>query len=146
MPRFFIKEKVLERKDLKTDRQVYNSFKKLEMSDQESFWIICYDQQDKTILVDCVFMGGEDICHIYKRLLFRRIFSVNTYGFRIIHNHPNGTLDPSKADIELTKQLAIVSNLIGLEFIDHMIIGQNDFYSFRFDKNIKNLNEVSALM
>jgi len=145
MARFFIKERAIEKKVLKTEQQVHESFRKLEMSDQESFWIICYDKARNTILVDCVFIGGEDTCNVYQKLLFKRIFSVDTYSFRVIHNHPTGDPKPSHMDTFLTKQIATASNMFNLEFIDHMIIGYNSYYSYRESFKVNNLKNVSGL-
>ena len=51
-------------------------------------------------------------------------------GIIIAHNHPSGTLEASRADMEVTRRLKEVSKLVGIELLDHVIISKHGFYSF----------------
>lgn len=49
----------------------------------------------------------------------------------LLHNHPSGDVSPSKADISITERIYQVGNLLGIQLVDHIIIGDNEFFSFR---------------
>lgn len=51
-------------------------------------------------------------------------------GIILVHNHPSGSIIPSKADINLTEKVKEICMLMGIDFMDHIIIGDNQFYSF----------------
>jgi DNA repair protein RadC len=51
----------------------------------------------------------------------------------LVHNHPSGVIKPSEADIEITKQLVQVGKMVGINLIDHVIIGKNKFLSIDID-------------
>ena len=53
-----------------------------------------------------------------------------------IHNHPSGNASPSNNDIEITRKIKEISNIHGIGFIDHIIIGNNNYYSFFEDDNL----------
>ena len=52
----------------------------------------------------------------------------------IIHNHPSGVPEPSREDVQITKKLQEASELIGIQFSDHIIIGRDGYYSFNEEK------------
>ncbi len=54
----------------------------------------------------------------------------------LVHNHPSGDPSPSKADMELTGQLAGMGQMLGIPLLDHVIIGDNRYMSFREEKLI----------
>lgn len=52
-------------------------------------------------------------------------------NYILVHNHPSGQSEPSPEDIKVTEQMYLASNLIGISLCDHIIIGRDNFYSFR---------------
>ncbi len=65
------------------------------------------------------------------RELLRPAFNLPAAGIILVHNHPSGDTNPSKADIRVTKQVADGCQLVGIDFIDHVIVTKNQFFSFR---------------
>lgn len=78
-------------------------------------------------------LSSGDLCQapIPMREIFMKAIEMNAYGLVLAHNHPGGTSDPSEQDDGLTRKLAGASKIIGVVFIDHIIIGDNKYYSFR---------------
>ncbi|GAB6275071.1 MAG: hypothetical protein STSR0004_19360 [Peptococcaceae bacterium] len=54
-----------------------------------------------------------------------------------MHNHPSGNVEPSKEDVDITNRLLEVGKIIGIEIIDHVIIGKNGYFSFKIEEMLK---------
>jgi hypothetical protein len=63
-------------------------------------------------------------------VVFLPAITDNAAGIIISHNHPSGTLEASRADIQVTDRLKEVAKLVGIELLDHVIISKNGYYSF----------------
>ena len=63
--------------------------------------------------------------------VFRTAFPVNAYGAIVNHNHPSGDPTPSEEDALFTQKLVRLANDMGLEFVDHIIVGSKGYFSFR---------------
>lgn len=68
--------------------------------------------------------------------ILKRALLVNSSKIIICHNHPSGNLTPSKADYQLTDQLYDAAELIGIQLLDHIIIGNNDDYNSILNKKV----------
>ena len=132
--KFYIKEKVKSFNQLSSPEVVYNEMKELALSDQESLWIIYVNTKNMILGKDMVSLGGIDYSHVDMKILFRRVLMNNATSFFIVHNHPSGEVEPSKHDIELTENVKQASKLLSLKLLDHIIVGENDYYSFSSNK------------
>lgn len=75
--------------------------------------------------------GGQNYAYMEPTKLLRHAILRNASRMILIHNHPSGDCRPSRADIALTERLVQGAELLGLEIADHIIIGDNLYYSFR---------------
>jgi len=132
--KFYIKEKVKSFNQLSSPDAVYNEMKDLALSDQESLWVIYVNTQNMILGKDMVSLGGVNSAGVDMKILFRRILLNNAVSFFIVHNHPSGEVKPSKQDIELTQNVKQASKLLNLKLLDHIIVGENDYYSFSSNK------------
>jgi DNA repair protein RadC len=64
------------------------------------------------------------------REIFRPAIIHSAYAFVLVHNHPSGSTTPSEADRELTKRVAAAAQILQIQFLDHVIVGQH-FFSFQ---------------
>lgn len=121
---------------IKCSADVYN-YVRYEMEDnlQEKFMIVCLDTRKKIILSKVLFIGTVDSSNIYARDIFREGVKCNASSIILIHNHPAGSVKPSKEDVYLTNNLIRIGKIIGIRIIDHLIIGNNSYYSFLEDYN-----------
>ena len=99
-------------------------------NDKESLCILYLNIQNKLIASDIENYGTVDRIGIYHREIIRRALELNATGIVISHNHPSGNCKPSKSDILLTDQLNKICVNIGIKLLDHIIISQNNHYSF----------------
>lgn len=121
---------------IKTTKDLYNNLK-LDLKDklQEKFMAIYVDNKLKMISKKVLFIGTLNESHVSPRDLFREAVKENAYGIFIAHNHPSGNIAPSKEDIRLTEVLIKIGTYLQIPVIDHIIIGDNNYYSFRDERS-----------
>lgn len=102
----------------------------LENIEQEKLIAIYLDGKNNIISKKEIFKGTVNKSEVYPRDIFREAVKLNTARLIIVHNHPSGNSNPSNSDIELTKSIRKLSNMIGITLLDHIIIGKNNYYSF----------------
>ena len=83
--------------------------------------------------------GTVSNCLVSPREVFSRALMVGATGIILVHNHPSGYPEPSREDMHLTKRLKKAGELIGIELLDHIIIGDKCFISFRKEEILANL-------
>ena len=104
---------------------------KLKLEIQENFVLILLDIKSNLISYHYLYKGGLDFHLIHMRDIFREVVKHNAYKFICVHNHPSGDPTPSNADVLTTKEIIKSSKLMGIKFEDHIIIGNNCYYSFK---------------
>ena len=95
----------------------------------EDFWVITLGPSHHVLGLKKLFIGTVDSCFFHPRDLFRAILEKNASGFIVAHNHPSNCLTPSEEDIQVTLQIQKASYLIGVHFIDHIILCRKNFLS-----------------
>lgn len=111
-------------------KQVYNLFRDLENEQKEKMITLHLDLKNKIICFEVVALGSLDAIYVRPMEILRSSFAVNAHAAVIIHNHPSGDPSPSENDKKVTKKLLQMSKDMGLLFIDHIIIGEDGYYSF----------------
>jgi DNA repair protein RadC len=97
--------------------------------------VIFVDSKNQVIKKEFIFEGTINYSIIEPRKIIKRALVLDASGFFIIHNHPSGDVTPSEDDINVTKKIKKVCENLNLRFLDHLIYGDNDFFSF-FDNDI----------
>lgn len=103
---------------------------------QELFYVIYLDNQKKYIDKKLLFKGTVNYSLVHPREIFKEAYMLSASGIICIHNHPSGNSSPSSNDIEITKRIKDIGILHGINLIDHIIIGNNNYYSFYQDNNL----------
>lgn len=110
----------------------YNYIKKFYGDDiniYESFFILLLNNSNETIAYAKISQGGM-VGTIVDPMIIAK-YAVDSMAKKVIlaHNHPSGNVNPSKSDIDLTKQIGKMLSLFGAELIDHIILTENNFFS-----------------
>lgn len=108
----------------------------LEDKAEEEFWIVCLDTKNKPIGLHMVSRGGLNSSFVHPREVFKRALLNNACSIICIHNHPSGNPKPSQADINITRRLVDAGELIGINVIDHIIIGEGTHLSLKEERLI----------
>lgn len=100
---------------------------------QEVVYLLSLNNKNQLISFTEVARGGLDMCNISQNTIFKNVLLSNCNKFILVHNHPSGDPTPSKNDIEVTKQILKSSNILGIDFLDHLVIGDNEYKSIMKD-------------
>lgn len=103
---------------------------------QEFFYVVYLDNQKKYIDKKLLFKGTVNYSLVHPREIFKEAYMLSSSYIICIHNHPSGDARPSNNDIEITRRIKEISNIHGIGFLDHIIIGDNNYYSFYEDNNL----------
>ena len=105
---------------------LYNADKKAE----EYVWEICLNTKNEIMGIFEVSHGLVDVSVVSPREVFSRALMLGATEIMIVHNHPSGDPTPSKRDREITKAIKDIGTLMRVPLTDHIIIGDNSYYSF----------------
>lgn len=117
-------------KRITSAEDVYEELKSFSTKSQEHFLTITLDGASHIINIRTVFIGTLNQSLVHPREVFADAIADRAAGIIIAHNHPSGTLEASRADMEVTRRLKEVSKLVGIELLDHVILAKSGFYSF----------------
>ena len=93
--------------------------------DKEHFSVIMVDTKNKMIGINLVSMGTISQTITHPREVFRPAVMASANSIFLCHNHPSGDPTPSKEDINTTKRLKEAGKILGIELLDHIILGDN---------------------
>ena len=99
---------------------------------REHFTVIALSSKYKVLSIRTMFIGTSNRCLIHQRQVFTSLVKDEADAFIIAHNHPSGDVTPSPEDIETTKTFIEASKIMGINFLDHIVISANcsNYYSF----------------
>ena len=120
-----------------TSRSIANSYQTAGYADSEFIVIHYSDSNGKNIGGDILTIGTENQGKFEMIRLARLIHLNKASAIIMMHNHPSGSSNASMADIHATKQVNALCNTLNIDFIDHVIVGHSNWYSFKKDKQYK---------
>ena len=97
---------------------------------EEICHILCFNTKMKLQGVFEISRGTVNISLINPREVFMKALLCGAVYIILVHNHPSGDITPSKEDVEVTKRIKEAGNLIGITLLDHIVIGDESYYSF----------------
>ena len=98
---------------------------------KEIFVLICLDTKNQIISKETISIGSLNANIVHPREVFKPALLASAAHIIVAHNHPSGDPTPSKEDIEITKKLAETGKIIGIELLDHVIIGDSRHFSMK---------------
>lgn len=103
---------------------------------KETFRTLLLNTRNQLIRCDLVSLGTLNASLVHPREVFQPAIEVSASSVILAHNHPSGDPEPSSEDVQLTKRLAQVAELVGIEILDHVIVAGTSFVSLRERKLI----------
>ena len=103
----------------------------MQFLDREHFKVVLLNTKNKVITIETVSIGSLNSTIVHPREIYKNPIKNSAAAIIAVHNHPSGDPTPSSEDIETTKRLKEVGKLLGIELLDHVIIGDGDYYSFK---------------
>lgn len=122
---------VNDRKQIRSSTDIFNIMCPLLTDLQvEEFWFMALNQSGKVIRKSRISIGGLAATYVDIRVLVKELLKVNATQCVVLHNHPSGYMQPSQEDKALTEKIKKALDILNIRLIDHVIIGQNKYYSF----------------
>jgi DNA repair protein RadC len=122
---------VLEKDNIGGSKDAFQVLQlKLEDLPHEEFWIMLLNRANKVIDTKLVGRGGVSSAVVDSKVIFSFALESLASGIILAHNHPSGNLKPSNSDIRLTKKLVAAGEIMEVPILDHIIVGDNDYFSF----------------
>ena len=126
-----------ERPDLGTATRIYNHMRPVMQDlDVEEFWALLMNQHYRLIKKVRISRGGITETPVDVRIVIKEAVLANCTILAVCHNHPSGNLSPSHADKDLTRSIKRACELLNIYFLDHVIITDGQYYSFKEQGNI----------
>ncbi len=123
---------------LVSSEMVYQYYKlKIGNKKQEYFYVVYLDNAKNIIRDKLLFIGTINYSVVHPREVFKEAYLLSASAIICVHNHPSGNTFPSREDIEITKKLEEVGLLLGIKVLDHLIIGNESYYSFLENKDME---------
>jgi DNA repair protein RadC len=99
--------------------------------DREHFRVMVLDTKNRLIACEDVSIGSLSASLVHPRELYKSAIRRSAAGVVVVHNHPSGDVTPSLADIELTKRLVKAGDVLGIDLLDHVIVGDGRWTSLK---------------
>jgi len=131
-------EKKLSSFQIKNSKDIYEYFYSV-MKDlkQETFYVVYLDNKKKIIDKRLLYVGTINSSIAHPREIFKYAYLMSASFIICLHNHPSGDSTPSKEDIIFTENMFKIGNIQNIQLLDHIIIGDENYYSFYEKKLFK---------
>jgi DNA repair protein RadC len=103
----------------------------LQHEPREQFRVLFLDNRNQLLMDEVQNRGTVDHAPVYPREVVRRALELSAKNLIIVHNHPSGDPTPSRADVEMTKQVVEAARALGISVHDHLVVGREGVASFK---------------
>lgn len=114
---------------VKCPQDVARLMKDLQRKDRENSMCIHLSARNMVVGIEAMAIGILNACTLHPREAFEATILNSAYGIVSVHNRPGGDCSPSEGNMKLVKRLASLRKILGIEVIDHIIVGQVEFFS-----------------
>jgi DNA repair protein RadC len=138
----YLKEKMKSVSKVRNSKEVFD-YLYLTMRDlkNEKFKVIFLDSANQIIDDENLFEGTLNVSSVYPREIVKSAVHKNAASLIFVHNHPSGDPKPSESDKAITEDLVYACNLVQIKVLDHIIIGDNRYFSFADEGLIEEYNK-----
>ena len=131
--RFSINKKLEKNYIISKPEDIYDLVKDdMKYFEQEHFRILMLNTKNIVINIKDIFIGASNSSVIETRKVFKEALKYNAKNITICHNHPSGDPNPSKEDVNISLRIKEAGKIIGIDLLDHIIIGDNRFVSLKY--------------
>ena len=135
--RIFLLGSDIKKQKWSNPESIYNSNKYLFAGKkQECFYCFYFNNNQELIERKLLFMGTINRSSVHPREIFKEAYLRSASSIVCIHNHPSGNTNPSREDIRFTKSIKEIGDTFGIPVLDHIIVGDNNYYSFYEESDI----------
>lgn len=111
-------------------KQIYEIFFDLALETKEHFIVLHLDGKNRIACIDRASVGSLNQAIVHPREIFKTALLSNAAAILLVHNHPTGDPAPSNEDRDITNRLKEAGELLGIKVLDHVIVGNGQYFSF----------------
>lgn len=138
--RIFLNPNQTKKLKFKNAKEIYEATKYLFLNKkQEYFYCLYLNNKNEVIERKLLFMGTINRSVVHPREIFKYAYLSSASSIVCMHNHPSGDITPSREDIRLTNALIELGKMNSIPIVDHIIVSDNNYYSFYEEGKIINL-------
>ena len=100
-------------------------------ADREIFSVFLLNTRNQLIGINIGSIGSLNTSLVHPREVFKPAILANAFEIILVHNHPSGDPTPSKEDVDITKRMSRAGDILGIQVLDHIILGENSHISMR---------------
>ncbi len=115
---------------LRSSEDVFRHFAELEKEKREIFYVVLLNNKNRKIREVKISEGSLTASLVHPREVYNPVIRESAAAVIFVHNHPSGDPAPSPEDIEITRRLKQVGEVMGVRVLDHVVIGRDRYYSF----------------
>ena len=129
---YYERDKVANKVTIINPGQSYDFVKRfLNNKFVEELYLVCITPRNKIAAVEKIAEGTNAEASVNIRSIIEKMGRAKVSSIIIAHNHPSGSITPSKEDVKFTQKMCEIGELIGIDVIDHIIIGESNFCSLK---------------
>jgi len=137
----YLEKKLIGKNPIKSSRDLFNYlYHSLRDKGREIFKAVFLDAQNRVITIETLFEGTLTASAVYPREVIQAALRHRAAGLFLVHNHPSGEPRPSKEDEVVTRRLIHACRVMGITVHEHIIVGDNTYYSFADHGRIAEIN------
>ncbi len=128
---------IIDRPQIKSSRDAFNCIAPMLIDlSHEEFWILLLNRANRVMTRLRVSTGGITGTVVDAKMIFKKAIEGAAVSLILCHNHPSGNLQPSQADLTITKKLKQGGEMLDINVLDHLIISEKGYYSFADEGNM----------
>jgi DNA repair protein RadC len=116
---------------------IYNQLENIRNSKKEHFVAFFLDSRNQNIKKEIISIGTLTTSLVHPREVFEPAIQNLAAQIILCHNHPSGNLEPSAADVEVTRRLIAAGKILGIDVLDHVIVSSTGFFSMKESNEVK---------
>ncbi|WMT29174.1 DNA repair protein RadC [Bacillus aerius] len=121
-----------KKRSIRSPQDAYELLKTfLEDRDREHFIVVTLDTKNQPVSINVCHIGSLNASIVSPREVMKSAILSSAASIMVAHNHPSGETTPSREDVDVTKRLAEGGKLMGIELLDHLIIGDGKYTSLK---------------
>jgi DNA repair protein RadC len=138
----YLEKKLIHKDAINNSRELFDYlYHSIGEKNREYFKVIFLNSKNQVIATETLFEGTLTASSVYPREVVQAALSHNAAALIFAHNHPSGDSKPSSEDISVTRQLVFAGKVMGILVHEHIIIGDNRYFSFADQGYIEQMNQ-----
>ena len=137
----YLEKRLVEKDNVSNSKELFDYlYYSMRDKNRECFKVIYLDAKNRVIETETLFKGTLTASSVYPREVVAAAMNHHAAALIFAHNHPSGDPNPSREDISLTRQLLFACRVMGITVHEHLVIGDNRYFSFADQGHIARMN------